>query len=84
MQRALFGLLAVSILACGAGNAHLALWEPSASDLAIQAPDSFMVTFETSAGDFVVAFYRDPQRLGDGLVRFTSSHEACDLQFPLR
>ena len=64
MRRVLFGLLAVSILACGAGNAHLALWEPSASDLAVQAPDSFMVTFETSAGDFVVAFYRDWAPLG--------------------
>jgi len=33
-------------------------------DLAVQAPDSFMVTFETSAGDFVVAFYRDWAPLG--------------------
>jgi peptidyl-prolyl cis-trans isomerase A (cyclophilin A) len=64
MRRVLFGLLAVSILACGAGNARLALWEPSASDLVVQAPDSFMVTFETSAGDFVVAFYRGWAPLG--------------------
>ena len=64
MRRVLFGLLAVSMLACGAGNAYQALWEPSASDLAVQAPDSFMVTFETSAGNFVVAFYRDWAPLG--------------------
>ena len=47
-----------------AAIAHQALWEPSASDLAVQAPDSFMATFETSAGDFVVAFYRDWAPLG--------------------
>ena len=64
MRRALCPLLAVFTLACGAGRAHQALWEPSASDLAVQAPDSFMVTFETSAGDFVVAFYRDLAPLG--------------------
>ena len=64
MRRALCPLLAVFTLACGAGRAHQALWEPSASDLIVQAPDSFMVTFETSAGDFVVAFYRDWAPLG--------------------
>ena len=42
-----------------AAIAYRALWEPSPSDLAVRAPDSFMATFETSAGDFVVAFYRD-------------------------
>ena len=42
-----------------AAIAHQALWGPSASDLAVQAPDSFMATFETSAGDFVITFYRD-------------------------
>jgi len=47
-----------------AAIAHQALWEPSASDLAVQAPDSFLATFETSAGDFVVAFYRDWAPLG--------------------
>ena len=47
-----------------AAIAYQALWEPSASDLAVQAPDSFMATFETSAGDFVVAFYRDWAPLG--------------------
>ena len=64
MRRALCPLLAIFTLACGAGKAHQALWEPSASDLVVQAPDSFMVTFETSAGDFVVAFYRDWAPLG--------------------
>ena len=44
--------------------AHQALWEPSAADLAVQAPDSFMATFETSAGDIVIAFYRDWAPLG--------------------
>ncbi len=47
-----------------AAIAYQALWEPSASDLAVQAPDSFMATFETSAGDFVVVFYRDWAPLG--------------------
>ena len=47
-----------------AAVAHRALWEPSAADLAVQAPDSFLATFETSAGDFVVAFYRDWAPLG--------------------
>ena len=64
MRRALCALLAMSTLACNGGNAHRALWEPSASDLSVQAPDSFQVTFETSAGDFVVAFYRDWAPLG--------------------
>jgi cyclophilin family peptidyl-prolyl cis-trans isomerase len=41
-----------------AAIARQALSEPSAADLAVQAPDSFRVTFVTSAGDFVVAFYR--------------------------
>lgn len=45
-------------------TAHQALWEPSASDLSVQAPDSFTATFATSAGDFVVAFYRDWAPLG--------------------
>ncbi len=63
-RRALCPLLAAFTLACGGGRAHQALWEPSALDLAVQAPDSFMVTFETSAGDFVVAFYRDWAPLG--------------------
>ena len=67
MRRASCALLAVSTLvstlACG-GNAHRALWEPSASDLSAQAPESFSVTFETSAGDFVVDFYRDWAPLG--------------------
>ena len=61
-RRTLCPLLAVFTLACG--KAHQALWEPSTSDLAVQAPDSFMVTFETSAGDFVAAFYRDWAPLG--------------------
>jgi cyclophilin family peptidyl-prolyl cis-trans isomerase len=47
-----------------AAIAQQALWEPSASDLAVRAPDSFRVTFETGAGDFVVAFYRDWAPLG--------------------
>ena len=47
-----------------AAIARLAIWEPSAPDLAVQAPDSFTATFETSAGDFVVAFYRDWAPLG--------------------
>ncbi len=47
-----------------AAIAHQALWEPSASDFAVRAPDSFRVTFETGAGDFVVAFYRDWAPLG--------------------
>jgi len=64
MRRALCSLLALCTLGCGGGKAHQALWEPSASDLAVQAPDSFMATFETSAGDFVVAFYRDWAPLG--------------------
>ena len=62
--RVLCSLLAGSALACGGGNAHRALWEPSASDLSAQAPESFLVTFETSAGEFVVAFYRDWAPLG--------------------
>jgi len=63
-RRVLCSLLAGSALACGGGNAHRALWEPSASDLSARAPDSFLVTFETSAGDFDVAFYRDWAPLG--------------------
>ena len=47
-----------------AAIAHRALWEPSTADLAVRAPDSFRVTFETGAGDFVVAFYRDWAPLG--------------------
>ncbi len=42
-----------------AAIAHQAIWEPSAADLAVQAPDWFTATFETSAGDFEVAFYRE-------------------------
>lgn len=62
---------------CGGGNgaeslspeelaaiAHDALWEPSAADLAVQAPDSFRALFETSTGDFVVEFYRSWAPLG--------------------
>ena len=63
-QRSLCALLAVATLACGGAKTHQALWEPSASDLAVQAPDSFTATFETSAGDFVVEFYRDWAPLG--------------------
>ena len=47
-----------------AAIAYQAIWEPSASGLAVQAPDSFRATFETSAGDFVVAFYRAWAPLG--------------------
>ncbi len=39
--------------------ARQAIWEPSTASLGLQAPDSFMATFETSAGDFVVEFHRD-------------------------
>jgi peptidyl-prolyl cis-trans isomerase A (cyclophilin A) len=42
-----------------AAIAHEAIWEPSTAGLAVQAPDSFTATFETSAGDFEVAFYRE-------------------------
>ena len=63
-QRSLCALLAVATLACGGAKTHQALWEPSASDLAVQAPDSFTATFETSAGDFVVEFFRDWATLG--------------------
>ncbi len=42
-----------------AAIARQAIWEPSAADLAVQAPDSFTATFETSAGDFEVMFYRE-------------------------
>jgi len=64
MPRRLGALLVVSTLACGGAKAHQAIWEPSASDLAVQAPDSFTVSFETSAGEFVVEFYRDWAPLG--------------------
>ncbi len=64
MRRVLCALMALSTVACNGGNAYRALWEPSDSDLSVQAPDSFQVTFETSAGDFVVAFYRDWAPLG--------------------
>ena len=47
-----------------AAIARRALWEPSASNLGLRAPDSFMATFETSTGDFVVEFYRDWAPLG--------------------
>ena len=72
MRTVLSFLFAVSALACGGGNgaqslspeelaaiAHKAIWEPSAADLAVQAPDSFRAMFETSAGNFVVEFYRN-------------------------
>ena len=42
-----------------AAIAREAIWEPSAAGLAAQAPDSFTATFETSAGDFEVEFYRE-------------------------
>ena len=75
MRCALCSFLAASTLACvGNGQtlspqelaaiAHQKIWEPTAEDLAVQAPDSFRVTFETSAGDFVVAFYREWAPLG--------------------
>ena len=55
-----------------AAIAHQALWEPSASELAVQAPDSFQATFETSAGEFVVEFYRGWAPLGvDRLFHLT-------------
>ncbi len=47
-----------------AAIAYQAIWEPSVSDLAVQAPDSFTTTFQTSAGDFVVAFHRAWAPLG--------------------
>lgn len=47
-----------------AAIAYQALWEPSPSDLAVQAPDSFSVSFETSAGDIMMTFYRDWAPLG--------------------
>jgi peptidyl-prolyl cis-trans isomerase A (cyclophilin A) len=47
-----------------AAIAYQAIWAPSAADLAVQAPDSFRATFETSAGDFVVEFYRAWAPLG--------------------
>ena len=75
--RGAFQILAVFTVACVGGNgaqslspeevaaiAHQAIWEPSAADLAAQAPDSFRATFETSAGDFVVEFYREWAPLG--------------------
>ena len=78
VRRAFFALLAVSTLvtglACG-GNAHRALWEPSASDLSAQAPESFSVTFETSAGDFVVAFYRDWAPLGVDRIYYLTRYD---------
>jgi len=42
-----------------AALAREAIWEPSAAGLAVQAPDSFTATFETSVGDFEVEFYRE-------------------------
>ena len=47
-----------------AAIARQAIWEPTAADLAVQAPDSFTATFETSAGDFAVTFYREWAPLG--------------------
>ena len=64
MRRCLCALLAVSSFACGGAKAYQAIWEPSASDLAVQAPDSFTATCETSAGEFAVAFYRDWAPMG--------------------
>ena len=57
-----------------AAIAHKAIWEPSVSDLAVQAPDSFTATFETSAGDFVVAFYRDWAPLGVDRVYYLTRY----------
>ncbi len=75
MQRCLCALLAVSSFACGGAKAYQAIWEPSASDLAVEAPDSFTVTFETSAGDFVVAFYRDWAPLGVDRAYHLTRHD---------
>jgi peptidyl-prolyl cis-trans isomerase A (cyclophilin A) len=47
-----------------AAIAREAIWEPSAAGLAVQAPDSFTATFETSAGDFQVEFYREWSPVG--------------------
>ena len=47
-----------------AARARQAIWEPTASSLELQAPDRFTATFETSAGNVVVEFYRDWAPLG--------------------
>ena len=58
-----------------AAIAYQAIWEPSASGLALQAPDSFRATFETSAGDFVVAFYRDWAPLGVDRIYYLTRYD---------
>lgn len=78
MRRAPFSSLTLMVLVtavCGGGNAsYQAIWEPSTADLAVQAPDSFTATFETSAGDFVVAFYRDWAPLGVDRIYHLTRH----------
>jgi peptidyl-prolyl cis-trans isomerase A (cyclophilin A) len=65
-----------------AAIAYQAIWEPSVADLAVQAPDSFTATFETSAGDLVVAFYREWAPLGvDRVYHLTRYNFFAGAQF---
>ncbi len=69
------GLLGLLSAAC---DSTRALREPAPDALAAPAPDSFMVTFETSAGTFAVQFIREWSPRGVDRVHYLARHGFFD------
>jgi peptidyl-prolyl cis-trans isomerase A (cyclophilin A) len=67
-------LIALS-LAC---SRHSPLLAPTPKDLAWVAPDSFVVTFETSRGEVLVSAHRDWSPLGVDRLHFLVTHGYYD------
>jgi len=70
----LLSLTALS-LAC---SRHSPLLAPTPKDLAWVAPDSFVVTFETSRGEILVSAHRDWSPLGVDRLHFLVTHGYYD------
>ena len=67
--------LAALSLAC---SRHSPLLAPTPKDLAWVAPDSFVVTFETSRGEILVSAHRDWSPLGVDRLHFLVTHGYYD------
>ncbi|MBI3566983.1 MAG: peptidylprolyl isomerase [Gemmatimonadetes bacterium] len=68
-------LLALAALAGGACASPPSLLKPDAARLAAVAPDSFLVSFETTRGDFLLKVHRDWSPLGaDRLYYLFQAH----------
>ena len=67
-------LTIVVLLTQNGCDSSSALWNPSQSRLQQQAPDSFSVVFETSAGDFQMILYRDWSPLAVDRIHYLSNH----------